>query len=214
MSMIFSADDEARPTERLMAVGLAAVERARTLQLSELDLRQPGSLGLADLWPGEHYRLLAGLVAALDARSVVEIGSGSGLSALSMLSALPGDGRVVTFDLVPWRQYPGSVLRDDDFADGRLEQVIEDLSVRDIGRKRRDLLARADFIFVDAAKDGRQEQRFLELFEAVEFSRAPIVMFDDVRVWNMIKIWRSVSRPKLDLTSFGHWSGTGLIDYA
>ncbi len=38
-------------------------------------------------------------------------------------------------------------------------------------------------------------------------------MFDDIRVWNMLEIWRGIRRPKLDLTSFGHWSGTGLVDY-
>lgn len=59
-----------------------------------------------------------------------------------------------------------------------------------------------------------QEQHFLDLFERVSFARGPVAMFDDVRVWNMLSIWRGVSRPKLDLTSFGHWSGTGLIDYA
>jgi hypothetical protein len=30
---------------------------------------------------------------------------------------------------------------------------------------------------------------------------------------NMIELWRNVQKPKLDLTSFGHWSGTGLIDW-
>lgn len=38
-------------------------------------------------------------------------------------------------------------------------------------------------------------------------------LFDDIRVWNMLAIWRGIRRPKLDLTSFGHWSGTGLVDY-
>jgi hypothetical protein len=38
-------------------------------------------------------------------------------------------------------------------------------------------------------------------------------MFDDTRVLNMIEIWRRLNRPKLDLTSFGHWSGTGLVDW-
>ena len=43
--------------------------------------------------------------------------------------------------------------------------------------------------------------------------RPPIGVFDDIRQWTMLAIWRAVQRPKLDLTSFGHWSGTGLIDW-
>jgi hypothetical protein len=38
-------------------------------------------------------------------------------------------------------------------------------------------------------------------------------MFDGIRVLNMIGIWRRLARPKMDLTSFGHWSGTGLADW-
>jgi hypothetical protein len=68
-------------------------------------------------------------------------------------------------------------------------------------------------IFIDAAKDGVQEQRFLDNFGTIAFAKAPLVILDDIRVWNMLAIWRRVSRPKLDLTSFGHWSGTGIIDW-
>ena len=42
----------------------------------------------------------------------------------------------------------------------------------------------------------------------------PIVMLDDIRLWRMLSFWQDIPRPKLDLTSFGHWSGTGLVDYA
>jgi predicted O-methyltransferase YrrM len=211
--MIYSADDDIGPSERLVSLAQAAIEQARVRRLDHLDARDPDSLGLADLWPGEHYRLLAGLVAALDARAVVEIGSGSGLSALSMLSAMPTDGRLVTFDLVPWQHYGGTVLRQDDFADGRLEQLTDDLSGERVAAGHMELLAGADLVFVDAAKDGDQEWRFLQLFDTVSFERSPVIAFDDIRLWNMLGVWRGVSRPKLDLTSFGHWSGTGLVDY-
>jgi hypothetical protein len=42
---------------------------------------------------------------------------------------------------------------------------------------------------------------------------APVLVFDDTRVRNMLHTWRDVRRPKLDLTSFGHWSGTGLVHW-
>ena len=215
-SMLLSAEDERhRPTERLLDVALAAVQAARKVDVSSLASRVPSGTRYAEVWPGEHYKLLAGLVASLGAKNVVEIGTATGLSALTLLLELSAGGRVTTFDVVPWRQYiDGTVLNERDFADGRLVQVLDDLQDPSIVNRHRDLLEGADFIFIDAAKDGIMEQRFIDNFKRLQFRNHPIVMFDDIRVWNMLRVWRALDRPKLDLTSFGHWSGTGLVDWA
>ena len=213
-SMIFSSDDEARPSERLIEVALRAARVAQETSLAHLDARLPGPPYWASLWPGEHYRLLAGLARVLEARTVVEIGTATGLSALSLLAGVPEGGRVVTFDLIPWREYPGTVLREEDFAEGRLAQHIADLSHPEGIERHRAVLGDATLIFIDAAKDGEQERRFLDLFAGVAFASPPILVFDDIRQWKMLAIWREIQRPKLDLTSFGHWSGTGLVDFS
>src|SRR4051812_21787974 len=49
-------------------------------------------------------RLLSVLVAATGARTIVEIGTATGMSGLYMARALPADGRIVTFDVDPERQ--------------------------------------------------------------------------------------------------------------
>jgi predicted O-methyltransferase YrrM len=166
------------------------------------------------VWPGEHYRLLAAIVKVLRPKVIVEVGTATGTSALAMKSVLREDGSIVTFDLLPWRGYPGGVLREDDFADGRLEQRLDDLSTRAGAQSNAETLRRADFIFVDAKHDGAQERGFLKQFADVGLDGSPLVMFDDVRLWGMLAFWHEITRPKLDLTSFGHWSGTGLVDYA
>lgn len=213
-SLILSADDDSRPSTRLLSLALAAAGAAHETDLGELSARLDGPPRWPDLWPGEHYRLLAGLVQVARPETIVEIGTATGLSALAMLGFLPPGGRLVTFDIVPWREYPGSVLRPDDFADGRLTQHVDDLTDPAVVGRHSELLEGADLIFVDAAKDGRQERVFLELFERTAFTRDPVVVFDDIRQWKMLEIWRGVDRPKMDLTSFGHWSGTGLVDFA
>jgi predicted O-methyltransferase YrrM len=213
-SMIYSADDEQRPSARLLALARDAAEAAQRISLEHLDERLPDPPYWHRVWPGEHYRLLAGLVEAERPSVVIEIGTATGLSALALLHRLPAEARLVTFDLVPWREYPGAVLREDDFADGRLTQELDDLSAAAGADKHRELLEAADLIFVDAAKDGRQEQNFLDRFDRTAFRGAPLVVFDDIRQWKMLGIWRHVRRPKLDVTSFGHWSGTGLVDFA
>ncbi len=199
------------PTERLFEVATSAIVAARSADLGWLSDRS--SDRFPDIWPGEHYKLLTGLVSVLRPKTVIEIGTATGTSALAMKSALPDDGRLITFDLFPWRAHPGTVLLDDDFADGRLEQRFDDLSTPAGWRANAELLQRAELIFVDAKHDGYQERAFLRGFEEVGLRNAPIVVFDDIRVWKMLAFWQELDRPKLDVTSFGHWSGTGLVDY-
>jgi len=204
-------DDVGKATPELVDLAIRAASEARTVDLTHISQRITAGPRWPDVWPGEHYKLLAGIVKVLQPRTAVEIGTEKGLSALSLLKYAPPDARLVTFDLIPWKQCPGHVLRDSDFADGRLIQHLDDLS-QSIGfGKHRALIESADLIFVDAAKDGAQEWRFLHYFAQCRFREPPLIVFDDIRVWNMLAVWRSIDRPKLDLTSFGHWSGTGLV---
>jgi predicted O-methyltransferase YrrM len=208
------ANSEARPpSPRLLDVALAAAARARDVRFRGFAGRASREPHWFETWPGEHYKLLAGLVGALDARRVVEIGTFTGMSALALLEALPADGRLTTFDIKPWRDFPDTWLTENDFADGRLVQEIADIAAPGVIGRYRELFEAADFIFIDGPKDGVTEPKFLAALASLDLPRSPIVMFDDIRVINMVAIWRGVARPKLDLTSFGHWSGTGLIDW-
>ena len=154
------------------------------------------------------------MIQVLQPKLVIEIGTAKGLSALTMKKFLPDDGKIVTFDIINWNNYPGGTsLNNNDFDDGRLIQFTDDLSHSTSFSKHIELLKEADFIFMDAAKDGSQEQRFIDNLKTIKFNNPPIVLFDDIRLWNMLKIWREITMPKLDITSFGHWSGTGIVDW-
>jgi hypothetical protein len=141
---------------------------------------------------------------------VVEIGTETGLSALCLLKYLPADAKLVTFDLIPWQEVPGSYLTPADFADGRLTQVLADLSDPAVFKQHETLFAQADLIFADGPKDGKFEPAFAALLDGVDFTHAPYVLFDDNRDRNMLGFWRELPKPKLDISSFGHWTGTGL----
>jgi predicted O-methyltransferase YrrM len=212
LSMIYG-DATTAPTQRLFDLAMAAIQNARGEDLREISNRMTTSPRWPDIWPGEHYKLLAGMVRAMPASRIVEIGTYQGLSALTLAKHLPAGGRITTFDVVPYKRVTGHVLTEADFASGKIVQKIADLTNPSVIEEYRELLEDADLIFVDAEKDGRMERVFLGHFERLKFKRRPIIVFDDIRVWNMLRIWRDVRRPKLDLTSFGHYSGTGVIDW-
>ena len=213
-SMIFSADDDGAPASpRLMSVAMEAIQHARSLSLAPVTARMPAPPYYPEVWPGEIYKLLAGLVQVMQPRSVVEVGTGVGTSTLAMKAFMPDDATLLTFDILGWRDYEGSLLREEDFQDGRLRQSTEDLNDPAVFAKHRDAFAGADLIYLDGPKDGLMEPRLLDRFATLKFSNAPLIAFDDIRVWNMLKTWRLIRRPKLDLTSFGHWTGTGLVEW-
>lgn len=214
-TLLFSPEDApGKPDRTLLEFSLRAIREAMDIDLSEISDRiETGLLRAPDTFPGQHYKLLAAMVKLIQPKLVIEIGTASGYSCLSLKKFLRPESKIVTFDVIPWKQYPDVILRDEDFADQRLEQKIADLTKPQTSTAFQKLFSQADFIFVDAAKDGVMEQVFLNFFETVPFEKPLFIFFDDIRLWNMLKIWRLIQRPKLDLTSFGSWSGSGLIHW-
>jgi predicted O-methyltransferase YrrM len=213
-SLIASLDDDpAKPSERLLDLALQASSRARSVSMSTVVERMTQPPYYPDVWPGEHYKLLTGLVAVCQPKVVIEIGTATGLSALAMKQSLPVGARVVTFDITPWDQFTDTVLRTADFADGSLSQIIGDVSDSGVMYQHEELFRAADIIFADGPKDGRFERVFLDRLMDLGLSRRPLLVLDDIRLWNMLAIWRDIRLPKLDVTSFGHWSGTGFVDW-
>ena len=60
--------------------------------------------------------------------------------------------------------------------------------------------------------DGEFEKRVLEDLARIKFSKPPIVMMNDTRRWEMLRLVREIRHPKLDMTSFGRWTGTLLVE--
>jgi predicted O-methyltransferase YrrM len=202
-----SGGSEQCASTELLELALDAVARTMLIDEGFLDARtnEPN----VRIWPGEHYRLLPALCEALGARHVIEVGTWRGESALAFLAARTVE-HVDTFDIVAWNDIEGTVLDDNDFT-ARLTQHIGDLSDPKIFAKHADLLADADLIFADGPKDGAFEASLLARLFALEAARRQLIVLDDIRVMTMVQIWRDLPPPKLDLTSFGHWSGTGAL---
>jgi predicted O-methyltransferase YrrM len=198
-------DERQHADPRLLELAAAAVQA--TIAVPSSFLAERADDPIVGTWPGEHYRLLPGLCEAFAAHQVVEIGTWRGESALAFLHA-ESVARVDTFDLMPWTEVPHTVLRHADFGD-RLEQHLADLVVE--WDTYRSLLREADLVFVDGPKDGRWEPEFFDLLLAEPPAQRQLVVIDDTRVMSMVRLWRALPAPKLDLTSFGHFSGTGVL---
>ena len=213
-SVIASADDDtaANSSPRLLDISVKAIQHAQTVDLSDITKRMGEPPYYLDIWPGEHYRLLAGFIKTIKPKLVVEIGTGTGLSTLALLKFLPANSKLITFDIIPWEAIPEAILKEEDFKDGCLEQHLGDLADPNIFSNNKDILEKADLIFCDGPKDSIFEQLFLDNMEKLNFTNPPLLILDDIKVWNMLKIWRNIKKPKLDLSSFGHWTGTGLVD--
>lgn len=199
--------EEQSSSPELLRIALDAVVRASRTEAGFLDHR---AMNVAvRTWPGEHYRLLPALCDAAGARRVIEIGTWKGLSAAAFLAS-PTVDHVDTFDIVPWKEIQGSVLTDDDFGT-RLTQHVSDLGDPNMFARYEQLFTSADLIFADGPKDGAFEASFLNRVLEVAPNQRQLILLDDIRLMTMVRLWRSLPAPKLDLTSFGHWSGTGLL---
>jgi predicted O-methyltransferase YrrM len=206
-TIVASADDAAgRTSDELIGLLVEAAGRARAVELAPCLRRAPSDLRQRiDLWPGEHYRLLPALALALGAARAVELGTDRGAGSLCLRQACA----VTTFDVVPWQEVDGTLLTPADFDDG-LTQVVADVSDERTFHEHEATLAAADVILVDGPPDTRLEPLFRRLL-SLESSRRRVIVLDDIRIAPRVDFWRRLDADKIDATTFGHWSGTGLV---
>ncbi len=207
--------------DRLLDLSTRLINRCRGTDSTLLPER--GAPKWTDNWPGEHYRLLKALVEEIKPANVIEVGTYTGLGSLALLESLPSNGRLTTFDIIAWDKIldaqcgpdrEDTYLRGSDFENGRLTQILADLSEPEVARTYANLFQEADLIFVDGPKNGVFEQRFLQNCAAMPLRPGTILAFDDIRLLNMIEIWAGIRHPKLDFTGFGHFTGTGLVEWS
>ena len=160
-------------------------------------------------FPGEHYRILAGLLVELKPKNIIDIGTHTGMSSRIMLDF--SSAKVDTFDIIHWKNL-STHLTEEDF-ESRLTQHLIDLSIEAEFDQHIDMIDNANLIFCDAPKDGVFEYEFLDLLSNTELDQQErYLVLDDIKFLNMAPLWRRIASPKFDLTSFGHWSGTGIVD--
>jgi predicted O-methyltransferase YrrM len=164
-----------------------------------------------NIYPGEHYKLLSALVEIFSVSQSFEIGSFRGLGTLALLGSDTKSRSVITNDLIPFEEFD-SVIPEKMFQNDSITQLIGNLLEDSFFLNSESHLKTSDLIFLDGPKDGLFEYQMLKRLASLQFPNTRLLIIDDINFANMISLWRSIASPKIDLTSFGHWSGTGIVE--
>lgn len=166
---------------------------------------------LINIFPGEHYRFLNSFVKISNSKKIVEIGTYTGLGTLALIEGIDNVS-ITTYDIFKWDELNmPSHFNQNDFQ-GSIKQIVGDLSDDDFFYKNLDILNEADLIFLDAPKDNKFEYEIAKKFQKLRPKKNKFLIVDDINFINMIDFWRSIYSPKIDASSFGHFSGTGIVD--
>lgn len=194
--------------QKSLNLAVSFINSALIQDLSDIENRSSSQqhLEYLNFWPGEHYKLLRGISSVIQPKLTVEIGTWVGMSTLAMAKF---SEKTITYDIRAWKSFKRTFLLESDFLKG-IEQRIGDLSENKFFEKEKHIFENADLVFLDAPKDGLFEGRFLKLVLPV-LKPGAILILDDIKFLNMLEIWENLGYQRIDLTSFGHASGTGIV---
>jgi hypothetical protein len=174
------------------------------------------SIDLSHLWPyahssqfqyfnlnsgNEHYKLLASLSYQFPNNStIIDIGTSTGHSALAL--SINPNIKVITYNIgdeVPSIENQMSIKNKNNI-EIRIKNCIKDI----------DILLNAPFILLDTFHDGSFERELIQVLLCHNYKG--IVMCDDIKLnKEMVDFWNWVPLKKIDVSNYGHWSGTGMI---
>jgi hypothetical protein len=144
---------------------------------------------------GEHYKLLCYVSTQYSGHVLYDLGSYKGYSAIAMSSNKKN--KVVSYDI----DYFLEVHRPPN-VEFRIGNFFEE----------KDIL-KSPFIMFDVdPHDGLIEKEFVKWL--TENNYVGTVMFDDIHLNDPMKeFWESIKQEKIDFTQYGHWSGTGVVNF-
>jgi predicted O-methyltransferase YrrM len=159
-----------------------------------------------DMWPGEHYKFLRSLAAVLRPKLALDIGTYHGASALAIA---PYSEQVRTYDIVPLAQIGNAytnLLGDNP----NMTQEIGDLANPDFYGTQKSKIHEADLVIIDGPKDGVFEYKVVPKV-IQDMKSGSLLVLDDIRFSNMKDLWMGIGQPRIDVGSFAHSSGTGIV---
>lgn len=151
-----------------------------------------------------YYLYLRSLVEQTRPKTILELGTCEGTSAMFMLLALPEGSRLVTVDV---ERNAGKVLGPC-LDDPRLTVLVgDDLDLRTFG----DLdFAPIDLLYADTGHNYEQASREWAIYRRF-LAPDGLAVFDDIHLYaGMDRFWAELPEPKLDAGARIHYSGFGI----
>lgn len=148
----------------------------------------------------EHYKMLAYIVSQLkeSAKVYIDIGTYLGFSAAAM--AMDKDSKVISYDIFDWIPENKLTIKNRENVELRVMNCLDDM----------ESLLQSDFICLDIAHDAVVEQEILTALKEHDYKG--LLFLDDIHLnKEMHDWWNSIDLPKIDLTKYGHWSGSGIL---
>jgi len=143
----------------------------------------------------EHYKLLAYFSSIYNNTTLLDIGTYKGCSALAL--SFNKNNTVKSYDIGNFRKLTKHKTN--------VEWVIGDFLNEDPKK-----IQNSPFIMLDIDHTGKTERAILDFL--VKINWHGILMLDDIHLnQEMEDFWSTIKFSKKDITSFGHYSGTGLV---
>jgi len=141
----------------------------------------------------EHYRLLMYVSTLFNGEVLFDVGTNECRSAIAL--SYNKANKIKSYDIVQIN--PENPIIEN------VEFILGD-STKD------EELIHSPFIFLDVDHDGTYENIFYNHLK--ESGWKGLLMLDDIHLNDDMRLfWNNITEEKYDLTSIGHWSGTGLV---
>ena len=147
----------------------------------------------------EHYRLLSYISSLYKDSLLIDIGTYQGFSALAL--GYNQSNKVLSYDII--QNESVDILKAYEICSNitfNVQNILNNFNI----------VHSSPFIILDTAHDGNFENIFIN--KLIEEKWNGILLMDDILEYPALyKIWNSIKLEKYELTSKGHWSGTGAI---
>lgn len=144
----------------------------------------------------EHYRLLTYISNLFNDIKILDVGTLKGCSALAL--STNKNNKVFSFNI-------SNQLELIDSPDN-IEFIVDNV----INGKYDNIIIQSKIILLDTFHDATFELEFLDYLEKLKYKG--VLILDDIFLNdNMMNFWKKIKLDKLDITQFGHSTGTGLV---
>jgi len=147
----------------------------------------------------EHYKLLSYISTCLDSDiPLIDIGTYFGFSAAALSY---NSSKVISYDVCDWIPDNEYSIKNNDSIETKIMNCVNDM----------DVINKASFIILDIDPHNGEEERVI-IKALIDNGFKGFLLLDDIKLnKDMQDFWDEITLPKIDVTSVGHWSGTGIV---